>query len=101
MEKRGGGAEGADEHPGEEEEGRARVHCVPQGSRVSLWLQGPSFWLPGRRPDSRGDSVLTLGQALEPCRAVDMGSAWICPSQPPTFTIAQVKELLTLLPKVL
>lgn len=95
------GVEGAGEHPGEEEVGRASVHHVPQGGRVSLHLESPSFQLPGGWPDSRGNSVVTLGQALEPCLAADMGSAWICPNQPPTFTITQVKQLLTLLAKVL
>lgn len=71
------------------------------GAVECLWLRGSSFWLPGRRPDSRGGSVVTLGQALEPCLAADTQSACICPHQPPTFTIAQVKQLLTLLPKVL
>lgn len=58
----------------EREVGRASIHCVPDRSGASAAVEALFFLLPGWRPDSRGDTVVTLGRAMEPCLATSVGS---------------------------
>lgn len=57
------------------EEEEPVFHQVPSVLLRLCGRGGPSFLLPGWRPNSRGDAVVTLGQALDPCPATDMGHA--------------------------
>ena len=59
----------------EEEVGRTSISLAAECTSASLCLGAPSFLLLDWRPDSRGDTVGTLGQALEPCLVTNMGSA--------------------------
>lgn len=45
----------------EREVGRASIHCVPDRSGAPAAVEALFFLLPGWRPDSRGDTVVTLG----------------------------------------
>lgn len=68
MEKKGG-AEGAGEHPGEEEVGRASVHHVPRGGGVSvaarLFLLAP--WQAARQQRGLCSDFGTSPGALSGC----------------------------------
>lgn len=58
----------------EREVGRASIHCVPDRSGAPAAVEALFFLLPGWQPDSRGDTVVTLGRALEPCLTTSVGS---------------------------